>query len=306
MSRQWRRVLTLHFEGGRFRDHVIDLEALGELQKFQSIVIETARALWRARNPESMGPPGNFEKHLHLRFREIAAGGTVIPVEAFCEPLAQDAVFDAGDQNLGEASEAVDLIYRVFRAMNENQGVPKECPGRLPGLYAVWGESLADDEALALELPSCTDRVRVTNRERGQLSGFAETSYEYVDTAGRVLKVNRRKNKFQLRLDNKEKVSVAYEEFDEYEVVRAFKKRRKKDLRVCGRGEFGPDGKLKTIHPPHFLRVVPKGWKFDPTAPRLSEMIDEICKDVPDEEWDEFPRDFAERGDFYLYGEDKQ
>ena len=41
---------------------------------------------------------------------------------------------------------------------------------------------------------------------------------------------------------------------------------------------------------------------FDPEAPPIEDVIREIAKDVPDEEWEKLPYDLTDRLDYYLYG----
>jgi len=38
---------------------------------------------------------------------------------------------------------------------------------------------------------------------------------------------------------------------------------------------------------------------FDPSAPRIEDVIREIVKDVPDEEWEKLPHDLTDRLDYY-------
>ena len=43
MTDRWRRVVTLHFGGGRYGEHALDAAACGELQRFQTLVTDTAK-----------------------------------------------------------------------------------------------------------------------------------------------------------------------------------------------------------------------------------------------------------------------
>ena len=64
MSGQWREVVRVAFKGPRFHDHALDLSALAELSHFQKLVADTAKALWRAHNPER-------ERLVHGTFRAV-------------------------------------------------------------------------------------------------------------------------------------------------------------------------------------------------------------------------------------------
>ena len=51
MSDQWRTIVTLRFIGQRFEGHALDIGALAELRRFQSMVTKTAKALWQKPKP---------------------------------------------------------------------------------------------------------------------------------------------------------------------------------------------------------------------------------------------------------------
>jgi hypothetical protein len=44
-------ITTQKFTGARFEDHGLDLEVLQELIAYKALPIETAKSLWRAKNP---------------------------------------------------------------------------------------------------------------------------------------------------------------------------------------------------------------------------------------------------------------
>ena len=45
MTGKWKEVVRLRFKGERFRDHALDLSALGDLSQFQKIVAETTKVV---------------------------------------------------------------------------------------------------------------------------------------------------------------------------------------------------------------------------------------------------------------------
>ena len=83
MAGRWKEVVRLRFKGDRFRDHALDLSALSELTQFQKMVAETAKALWRAANPDRERLPSHFEDRTRLCLREIHEGSAVAPLEVF-------------------------------------------------------------------------------------------------------------------------------------------------------------------------------------------------------------------------------
>jgi len=42
--------------------------------------------------------------------------------------------------------------------------------------------------------------------------------------------------------------------------------------------------------------------KVDATIPAIEDVLADLAKDVPDEEWDRLPRDLTDKLDYYLYG----
>ena len=140
MNKQWKEVVRLHFHGERFSDHAIDLTALRELEHFQKMVAETAKAIWRRTNPGRERLPSNFEDRTRLCFRTIQDGSTVIPLEVSIEEQVQLDYLDQEPEIARELTEAVDVIYRVFRAVHDNTQLPEECPKELLPEYARWGK----------------------------------------------------------------------------------------------------------------------------------------------------------------------
>jgi hypothetical protein len=68
--------------------------------------------------------------------------------------------------------------------------------------------------------------------------------------------------------------------------------------------ETTPDFVIEEVY--HFLIFVKTRNTTDLTPPKLDNsilnMIDEIISEVPPEEWEKLPKDFAENIDYYLYG----
>jgi hypothetical protein len=56
------------FQGGRFLDHGVDVDVLEEVARYKALLVETAKELWRRRNPNRERLPKNFEDSLQLKF----------------------------------------------------------------------------------------------------------------------------------------------------------------------------------------------------------------------------------------------
>lgn len=300
MAGQWKEVARLHFKGERFRDHALDLTALGELRQFQKMVAETAKALWRKANPDRERLPGHFEDRTRLCLRRIEEGSAAAPLEVFIEEPEQRELWQSEPI---EVNEAIDLAYRVFGAVHEDIPLPDEFPKELLPEYAKLGQELGNDEVLEFA-PRGKSSTRITARERERLSALAEPPYQDdVDITGQVLEADVRQKKFQLWLDDRTSVHVSFTEQQESEVTTALKDHCTVRLRVQGRGEFAPQGVLKRIIDVYRLHLVPNGEPaFDVDARAIEDVLAELAREVPAEEWSRLPRDLTDRLDYYLYG----
>ncbi len=299
MAGQWKKVARLHFKGKRFRDHALDLSALNELRQFQKMVAETAKALWRKSNP-GKNLPRHFEDRTRLCLREIEPGSAVAPLEVYIEEPEQGELWK---REPVEVNEAIDLAYRVFGAVHEDTSLPEEFPKDLLPEYTGWGQGLSDDEVLEFAPPG-KPAARVTAKVRERLAALAEPPYEdAVDVSGQVLEADVRQKRFQLWLDDTTNVRVSFTDEQETQVTTALKDHEAVRLRVTGRGEFSPQGTLKRVTTVDSLVLV-RGEEpeFDEQAPAIEDVLSDLAKDVPDEEWERLPPDLTDRLDDYLYG----
>lgn len=304
MSGQWKEVAKLYFKGDRFRDHALDLSALTELRQFQKMVAETAKALWRRANPGRERLPRHFEDRTRLCLRRIDPGSAVAPLEVFIEEQEQPELWEPEPV---EVEQAIDLAYRVFRAVHADTLLPDEFPRELSAEYARWGQGLSDDETLEFA-PTGKSATRVTACERERLITLAEPPYQdEVDITGQVLEADVRQRKFQLWHNDQTSIHVSFTEDQETEITTALKDHKSVRLRVRGRGEFRPEGTLRRISEVDTLVLVKvEEPEFDSNAPAIEDVLAALAKEVPESEWDKLPRDLTDRLDHYLYGVDEE
>ena len=300
MAGNWKVVARLHFKGERFRDHALDLSALSELRQFQKMVAETAKALWRKAHPDRERLPPHFEDRTRLCLRTIEEGSAAAPLEVLIEEPAQGELWQAEPV---EVNEAIDLAYRVFEAVHDDTPIPQEFPRELLPEYAKWGQSLSEDEQLEFA-PAGKTATRVTARDRVRLAGLAEPPYEdAVDVFGQVLEADVRQKRFQLWLNDRTGVQVSFTDEQEIQVTTALKDHEAARLRVIGRGEFSPQGTLLRVTTvDNLLLVRGDEPEFDAQAPAIEDVLSDLAKGVPDEEWDKLPPDLTDKLDDYLYG----
>ena len=131
---------------------------------------------------------------------------------------------------------------------------------------------------------------------------------DQVEVTGRVLAVDIPKRQCQLWLDDATYVNIAFTEKQEPCISNAFMSRKHRELTVRGKGEFTPDGVLKRI-----VRADELSLSFDmieprdPNSPRgtahdLMERIAKRFENLPEEELERFPADFAKRASERSHG----
>jgi hypothetical protein len=294
MPRRWKEVVRLHFKGERFRDHALDLSALTELSQFQKMIAETAKARWRAANPGERLPP-HFDARTRVCLRRIEDGSATVPLEV--EEPEQHTFLES------EPEAAIALAYEVFAAVERDAPLPEGFPRALIPEYAKWGQHLAEDEEVQFEPPQKTP-IRVTAQHGARLAAFAETSHESsVEEIGEVLEADVRQKKFQLWIDGKTGVPVAFSDAQENEVTTALKEHRRVRMQVKGRAEVSHQGKLLRFNEVESLKIVQIGeGSFDPSSRPVEEILTELAQEVPHEEWDKLPADLTDHLDHYLYG----
>jgi len=323
MNGHWQEITRLRFVGERFRDHALDLTAITELRQFQRIVAETAKALWRAAHPGRERLPAHFDQRTRLCLRRIEEASTALPLEVYVDELPPSDA--SGPAAPGESCQpperserceppgqdvraAVDLVYDVFRALEQSIPLPDALPRNLIAEYAEWGKALGPDESIELDVPGRGAAACVRADTRRRLSAFAEGSHEdTLDLIGEVLEADVRQRRLQLWIDDKTAVSAPFDESQEQVVTQALKDHCCVRLRVRGRGDVSPLGKPIRFTSVASLELEPEGGRaFDETAPDIEDEFERIAAQVPPEAWDRFPADLNDQLDHYIYGTPKR
>lgn len=304
MKGQWKEVVKLAFRGQRFEGHALDLTALGELSQFQKMVAETAKALWRAAHPDRERVPKGFQQRTRLCLRKIEEGSAVAPLEVFLEEPEHGELFPAEPV---EVDEAIALAHQVFEALERDEPLPENFPKSLVPEYERWGQGLAEDETIELILPG-KKPARLTQLSRRRLAGFAEASHQdQVDVTGEVMEADVRQGRFQIWLDEKTGVAVTFSPEQENDVTEALRQHRTLRLRVRGRGDFSPQGKLLRVNEVQQLQLQPAGDRpYDAAAPAIEDVLHDLARQVPQEDWRNLPPDLTDNLDHYLYGTPKR
>ncbi len=305
MSGTWNEVARLRFSGKRFRDHALDLSAITELRQFQKMVAETAKALWRAANPDRRNLPAHFEDRTRLCLRRIEDGSATTPLEVFIEEPERGELWTPEPV---EATEAIRVAHEVFECVAADRPLPPRLPKELLEDYVNWGKSLAEGETLEL-VPTGVERPACVNAEtRNKLARFLERPHSStIDVTGEVIEADVRQRKSQIWLDTDNTVTLAFDEAQEELVTTALRDHRSVRIRVRGSADVSPDGRPLRFTKVEKLELVSSdGWEFDPDVPRIEDQIAEIWSDLPSEDWNQLPSDLSDQLDHYIYGTPKE
>jgi len=303
MTGKWKEVVKLTFKGERFRDHALDLQALGELSQFQKMVAETAKTLWRAANPNRERLPSHFEERVRLCLRRIEDGSATAPLEVFIEENDQRTFWEPEPV---EIKKAVKLAHEVFEAIGADAQLPERFPRTLLPEYAKWGQSLSDDEAVELHVPDKKPaRLTLVNKKR--LEKYIETPHEdHVEISGEVFEADVKKGRFQLWSGEDTAVTVVFTPEQEDQVTTALKEHKTARMYVKGSGEYSPQGKLLRVLQVDELRLTTSETHYDKSARPIEDLLEELAREIPQEEWDKLPSDLNDNLDHYLYGVPKR
>jgi len=206
-----------------------------------------------------------------------------------------------------EAKEAVNLAYEVFDAANRDSELPERFPRKLLTEFATWGQCLAENEEIEIQTADLR-LTPITPKTRESLTAFCEPSHEaQVDVAGEVLEADVKQRHFQLWLTDRSHVSVSFSESQEGEVTTALRDHNQVRMKVKGRGEMSPQGKLLKITRVDEITIQPVGeLPFDRAARPIEDVITELAAQVPQADWDKLPDDLTDNLDHYLYGTPKR
>jgi hypothetical protein len=297
-------ITTQKFNGARFEDHGLDLDVLQELIAYKALLIETAKSLWRAKNPNRQRLKKNFEESVRLKFYELEPGSVAVPIEREYE-LADSTLPFAHPPD--ELDEAAGLIDQAIRAGAEDRMLPQEFPKNVIPLFESLGKSIREDESIEFLPP----------RERGGTSAvythvvrsrlLARMVDEYSDrvkVTGEVRRASIDGNRFAVRQDDGITIEGKFQPEQEAQITEALHEHSSCRVEVSGKGTFGADGILKRIDEVDALVVRRLDEiSYDPSARPIWEIVEELGKSIPDTEWEKLPLDASVNLDRYLYSD---
>src|SRR5271167_4954134 len=116
-----------------------------------------------------------------------------------------------------------------------------------------------------------------------------------VDVTGEVVEADVMRKRFQLRVDDCNHVSVSFTEPQEHQVTAALKDHKEVRVRVRGRGEMSPEGRLLRVTEVEKLEIQPvREITFDESARPIEDILEELAGEIPQSEWDRLPGDLSD------------
>jgi len=303
MTKSRHELVTHFFKGGRFADHGVDVDVLPDLIAYKRILVETAKDIWRRKNPSRRRLPKNFDETLSLKFYEIRAGSAGVPLMREVQSEQTKLAFDRD-----ELDEAVEMLDDAIEAIAGDRPLPEALPRNVIELFGDYGKTLRNDERFELKIPHRRKAACYGAPERERFIRLAESVYEdLVDYIGEIRAADLDRGNFILKLDDGAKVIGKFSPDQETTITEALREHLSVRLHVRGRAEFLREAGPRRIISIECLSVEPAGEKpYDETAKPIWEIAEEIGSLIPAAEWAKVPSDGAENLDHYLYGHPKK
>lgn len=171
----------LRLRGGRYEQPGMPLAALPELTRYERLLVDVAKALWRRRNPDRVRLPAGFEAQLQLRLTRVE-GGSVTPVlERTVSDATQPLEAPVESSLHGRARE---LVEETVASISAGGDIPADFPVEaLPG-FGRFGSTLRGNESI--EFLGTSGRPAVlTQQVRRRL--LSRTSVEHVEVETTLL-----------------------------------------------------------------------------------------------------------------------
>ncbi|MFB7619821.1 hypothetical protein [Kitasatospora sp. NPDC056181] len=192
-----------HLRGGRYEQHGLPVDVLSEFARYQRLVVDVARGLYKQRFMTRQRVPRGFASGFSLRLAAVHEG-SVVPVLEVSRPNEPD-LFDWN--TLGIFEDARVLIQDTLRAVSEGERIPPTFPVHALREFSTFGRSLQEDEFI--EFDPGTDHAAVYSQAvRRSLQERAKLDKFEVETlvTGQVTGIYADDGSFKFRLSENGKV----------------------------------------------------------------------------------------------------
>lgn len=294
-----KKLTLLTFKGPRFEDHGLDVDVLPELIAYKQLLQESAKEIWRRKNPGRIRLPKGFEADIRLKFFGLETGSTAVPLYRELAATREPHLISFDD----ELDEAAIVLEEAIRAAGKREGVPSDLPRSIIPLFEELGKTLHQDEYLLLAATEAERPVRYDSSAKQWILGWASSSYDdMIDLKGEVRATDLDGLKFTLRIEDGQKVIGRFKPEHEAVILEALGEHTSRSMRVVGTGQFAPeDGALKQIVEVERIEIIEPYEVSREEAP-IWERLVSIGAAVPDDAWNAVPTDLSANVNHYLYG----
>lgn len=181
---------TLTFQGARFDQARMPLDALPELSAYRAIVLSVARVLFQKENPKRRRVPKGFEAGFQLFLERVEDGHSVLDVisRTTSEAHLFEDVFD----------RARDVVEDGIRAASSGGAMPIALSNGALARFSVFGRSLLPSERIIVGKPSSSGGAVYDRTVREAILRLSKTSYEdNVDLVGEICEADKLKSDFE-------------------------------------------------------------------------------------------------------------
>lgn len=197
MGSERRAFGSWHLRGGRYEQHGLPVEVLSEFARYEHLVIEVARGLYKQRNAARQRVPRGFASGFSLRLAAVKEG-SVIPVLEVAPPREYGLL----DWDIsGIFDESRFLIQDTLRAVGAGEAIPANFPPSAFKEFSSFGRSLQGDEFIEFD-PGTAHAATYSQSVRRSLQETARLERFEVETQviGQVTGILADEGTFKFRL----------------------------------------------------------------------------------------------------------
>ncbi|MER6673792.1 hypothetical protein [Streptomyces sp. NPDC000983] len=190
-------------QGGRYEQPGLPVEVLAEFARYERLVVDVARGLYKQRHASRQRVPRGFASSFSLRLSDIRRGSVIPVLERTA--VDADALFD--DRDAGIFEEARMIIQDALRSIQDGSGIPRTFPPHALREFSRFGRSLRDDELIEFD-SGTPNSVIYSQPVRRQIQEQARLERFEIETlvSGQVVGVSADKGIFEFRLTRGDKV----------------------------------------------------------------------------------------------------
>ncbi|MFJ5707947.1 hypothetical protein [Streptomyces sp. NPDC093105] len=203
MAEESRAFGSWRLRGGRYEDPGLPVEVLAEFARYERLIVDVARGLYKQRHASRQRVPRGFASSFSLRLSDIRLGSVIPVLER--RTVDTDALFD--DRDAGIFEEARIVIEDALRSIQAGSGIPRTFPPHALREFSRFGRSLRDDEFIEFE-SGTPEAVIYSQSVRRQIHEQARLERFEIETlvSGQIVGVSADKGTFEFRLTRGERV----------------------------------------------------------------------------------------------------